>query len=109
MFIHIAIEPVNKSLSLLAGGALMVVASGVLGEWATFDAGSVSSRSLLAWGYLLVFGRSSASPPITISGKKTKDQREDERGSHVRGQRDDGDNYTTGFVPQRHRNHTKFP
>jgi len=57
LFIHIAIEPVNKSLSLLAGGALMVVASGILGEWATFDAGSVfSSRSLLAWGYLLVFG-----------------------------------------------------
>lgn len=43
-------------MQMLAGGALLLVASGVLGEWATFDAGSVSSRSLLAWGYLLIFG-----------------------------------------------------
>ncbi len=140
-------------MQMLAGGALLVVASGVLGEWATFDAGSVSSRSLLAWGYLLVFGslvgftayswllknvtleRASTyayvNPVvavllgwaiagervtlrtlvaaavivgavfITISGKKAKGKREDEHGTHARGQRDDDDNYASGFVPQR--------
>ncbi|MGH9941028.1 MAG: EamA family transporter [Pyrinomonadaceae bacterium] len=48
--------PLAAGMQMLVGGALLVVASGILGEWTTFDAGSVSSRSLLAWGYLLVFG-----------------------------------------------------
>lgn len=43
-------------MQMLAGGALLLVVSGALGEWATFEMGSVSSRSMLAWGYLLVFG-----------------------------------------------------
>ena len=140
-------------MQMLAGGALLVVASSILGEWATFAAGSISSRSLLAWGYLLVFGSlvgftayswllKNVTPErastyayvnpvvavllgwavageqmtsrtlvaaavivgaviITISGKKAKGEREDERGSRARGHRDDDDNYAPGLVPQR--------
>lgn len=44
------------ALQMLTGGALAVLAAGVGGEWQRFDPGAVSLASLLALGYLVVFG-----------------------------------------------------
>jgi drug/metabolite transporter (DMT)-like permease len=43
-------------MQMLMGGALLLVAGGVTGEFARFDPAGVSLRSLLAVAYLLVFG-----------------------------------------------------
>jgi drug/metabolite transporter (DMT)-like permease len=45
-----------SSLQMLAGGALTVVEALIVGEPAAFDASKVSFESLLAVGYLVVFG-----------------------------------------------------
>ncbi len=44
------------SLEMLAGGALLLLAAAITGEAARFHPGAVSLRSLLACGYLIVFG-----------------------------------------------------
>ena len=44
------------ALQMLCGGALLVVAGTVVGEWRVLDLGDASLRSLLALLYLLVFG-----------------------------------------------------
>ena len=44
------------AIQMLTGGSLLVIASGVSGEWTRFAIGNISSRSLLALGYLVVFG-----------------------------------------------------
>lgn len=44
------------AMQMLAGGALLLVAATARGEWQTLDWGAVSLRSLLALGYLIVFG-----------------------------------------------------
>jgi drug/metabolite transporter (DMT)-like permease len=44
------------AMELLAGGAALVVAGLVLGEAPRVDLAAASARSLLSWGYLVVFG-----------------------------------------------------
>lgn len=44
------------STQMLAGGALMFLASFFVGEWKSFDPSSVSMVSVLSWVYLVVFG-----------------------------------------------------
>jgi drug/metabolite transporter (DMT)-like permease len=44
------------SLEMLAGGMLLIVASGVAGEWTRIRLDQVSTVSLLSWLYLIVFG-----------------------------------------------------
>lgn len=56
---RVALPPsllVSTACQMLAGGALLVVASGLLGEWPQIDLQRASARSLLAVGYLVVFG-----------------------------------------------------
>lgn len=43
-------------MQMLAGGAVLLVTGTVTGEWASFDARSVSTTSILALAYLIVFG-----------------------------------------------------
>jgi drug/metabolite transporter (DMT)-like permease len=43
-------------MEMLVGGALLVSVSGFGGEWGQLDPGALSVRSLLAMGYLIVFG-----------------------------------------------------
>lgn len=44
------------SMQMLAGGVLLAITGYFTGDWARFDPGNVTSRSLLALGYLIVFG-----------------------------------------------------
>lgn len=44
------------AMEMLAGGALLLIAGGIRGEWGGIDAAAFSMRSLLAMGYLIVFG-----------------------------------------------------
>lgn len=44
------------SMQMLTGGALLMLAGLVRGEWAAFDPSAVSQRSVVALVYLLVFG-----------------------------------------------------
>lgn len=56
---RVALPPslvVSTAGQMLAGGALLVAASGVAGEWARIDVARVSARSLVAVAYLIVFG-----------------------------------------------------
>ncbi|MDP9122206.1 MAG: EamA family transporter [Acidobacteriota bacterium] len=46
----------STALQMLAGGGLLLLASAALGEPAHFALAQVSTRSLLALGYLIVFG-----------------------------------------------------
>ena len=43
-------------MQMLVGGALMVVGSGLGGEWSRFHPAQVSARSLFGMGYLVLFG-----------------------------------------------------
>ena len=43
-------------MEMLTGGALLLVASGLLGEWRGFEFGQVSRRSWIAVAYLTTFG-----------------------------------------------------
>lgn len=43
-------------MQMLVGGALMVLASGLGGEWSRFHPAQVSARSLFGMGYLVLFG-----------------------------------------------------
>lgn len=44
------------AMEMMAGGALLLVASGLRGEWLRLDPSAVSTRSLVAVSYLVVFG-----------------------------------------------------
>jgi drug/metabolite transporter (DMT)-like permease len=46
----------SVAAQMLAGGALMFLASFFVGEWATFELSRVSMVSVLSWAYLVVFG-----------------------------------------------------
>jgi drug/metabolite transporter (DMT)-like permease len=46
----------GTAMEMLAGGALLLLVGGLTGEWARLDLVAVSSRSLLALGYLVLFG-----------------------------------------------------
>jgi drug/metabolite transporter (DMT)-like permease len=46
----------STACQMLAGGALLLTASAVAGEWGRFDPVAVSTRSAVAIGYLVVFG-----------------------------------------------------
>jgi len=46
----------GTAMEMLAGGALLLLAGGLSGEWQRLDLAAVSARSLLAMGYLIVFG-----------------------------------------------------
>ena len=43
-------------LQMLSGGVMLLIASVVTGEWSTFQLSAVSSTSLIALAYLIVFG-----------------------------------------------------
>ncbi|MDR3669862.1 MAG: EamA family transporter [Holophaga sp.] len=43
-------------MQMLAGGALLVLASGLCGEWGRFRLAEVSLRSMFGMGYLVLFG-----------------------------------------------------
>lgn len=44
------------AMQMLVGGALLLAAGTVTGEWARLDLGAVSVRSVLSMGYLVLFG-----------------------------------------------------
>jgi drug/metabolite transporter (DMT)-like permease len=44
------------AMEMLAGGALLLVAGGALGEWTRFEPARVTARSAVAWLYLTFFG-----------------------------------------------------
>ena len=46
----------SAGMQMFAGGAVLLVAGTVSGEWSTFDPSAVSTTSALALGYLIVFG-----------------------------------------------------
>ncbi|MEM9292030.1 MAG: drug/metabolite exporter YedA [Acidobacteriota bacterium] len=46
----------TTAAQMLTGGAMLMVLSTVSGEWQDFDAEAVSLRSILALGYLVIFG-----------------------------------------------------
>jgi drug/metabolite transporter (DMT)-like permease len=46
----------SVSLQMILGGALMLLASLLLGEWPRLDLARVTTRSLLGMGYLVLFG-----------------------------------------------------
>ncbi|MCH7872377.1 MAG: drug/metabolite exporter YedA [Planctomycetes bacterium] len=43
-------------MQMLAGGALLVLAGSVTGEWGRVNVEAISTKSVLAFGYLVVFG-----------------------------------------------------
>jgi len=47
---------VGTAMEMLAGGAVLAVIGTATGEWRGFDPGAVSLESLLALGFLIVFG-----------------------------------------------------
>jgi len=47
---------VATAMQMFFGGALLLVAGAASGEWTGFEAGAVTGRSLVALGYLIVFG-----------------------------------------------------
>jgi drug/metabolite transporter (DMT)-like permease len=51
-----AVPLLGTAMEMLAGGALLVLAGGLSGEWQRIDLAAVSPRSLVALGYLVVFG-----------------------------------------------------
>jgi drug/metabolite transporter (DMT)-like permease len=51
-----AVPLLGTAMEMLAGGALLLLASGISGEWGWLNLAAVSPRSLLALGYLVVFG-----------------------------------------------------
>jgi drug/metabolite transporter (DMT)-like permease len=48
--------PLAMGMEMLAGGALLLVASLARGEWSAFDPGAVTTPSLIALAYLIAFG-----------------------------------------------------
>ena len=48
--------PLATGMKMLAGGVLLVAAGLLFGEGARLHAAAFSSKALLAWGYLVVFG-----------------------------------------------------
>ncbi|HUI06534.1 MAG TPA: EamA family transporter [Verrucomicrobiae bacterium] len=44
------------SMEMLAGGALLLLAGGLTGEWLRFEPTRVVPHSIVAWAYLIVFG-----------------------------------------------------
>jgi drug/metabolite transporter (DMT)-like permease len=44
------------AMEMVAGGMILLLAAGITGEWSGFSAAAVSTRSLLALGYLIVAG-----------------------------------------------------
>ena len=47
---------VATAMEMLAGGVLLLLAGGAVGEWTHFAPSRVTSRSLVAWIYLTFFG-----------------------------------------------------
>ncbi|MEP6589981.1 MAG: EamA family transporter [Gemmatimonadota bacterium] len=53
---HAADVVVTSSAQMFAGGLIAVAVSGALGEWSALDVHAITVRSVVAWGYLTVFG-----------------------------------------------------
>jgi drug/metabolite transporter (DMT)-like permease len=51
-----AVPLLGTAMEMLVGGGLLLLAGGLTGEWQRLNLGDVSLRSLLALGYLVVFG-----------------------------------------------------
>ncbi len=51
-----ASTPQVSGMEMLAGGLLLVAASGVVEDWRRFDPSGVTTKSLLAFLYLVIFG-----------------------------------------------------
>lgn len=47
---------VSSAAQMFAGGLIALMVGAVLGEWTAFDPHTVAIRSVVAWGYLTVFG-----------------------------------------------------
>lgn len=47
---------INSGAQMFTGGLIALTAGALLGEIGTFDLAAISSRSLIAWAYLTVFG-----------------------------------------------------
>jgi drug/metabolite transporter (DMT)-like permease len=45
-----------SGMEMLAGGVLLVIASGLAGDWGRFDPAGVTTKSVLAFLYLVIFG-----------------------------------------------------
>jgi drug/metabolite transporter (DMT)-like permease len=45
-----------SGMQMLAGGAMLIIAGLLAGEWSRFDASKVSARSIVAFVYLILFG-----------------------------------------------------
>ena len=55
--VNLSASPLMSSAQkLLAGGALLLAAGTLAGEWGRVDVAAISLRSGLAWGYLVTFG-----------------------------------------------------
>lgn len=48
--------PVATGMKMMSGGALLLLAGTVTGEWGRFDPAAVTARSVVAFLYLMVFG-----------------------------------------------------
>jgi drug/metabolite transporter (DMT)-like permease len=46
----------SVGMQMIVGGLLLLVASGLCGEWARLEVSRISARSLLGMGYLVLFG-----------------------------------------------------
>jgi drug/metabolite transporter (DMT)-like permease len=46
----------STGMKMLMGGVLLLVAGTLAGEWSQLDLSTISLKSWLAWGYLIVFG-----------------------------------------------------
>lgn len=44
------------AMEMIAGGVLLLLTGGVTGEWMRFDPSRVVAHSVIAWGYLTLFG-----------------------------------------------------
>jgi drug/metabolite transporter (DMT)-like permease len=49
-------QQMGTALEMLVGGVLLVIAGSATGEWARFDLTAITTRSWLAFTYLIVFG-----------------------------------------------------
>lgn len=45
-----------SGMQMLAGGAMLIIAGLLMGEWSRFDASKISARSMVAFVYLILFG-----------------------------------------------------
>jgi drug/metabolite transporter (DMT)-like permease len=45
-----------SAMEMIAGGVLLLLAAGATGEWTRFNPTGIARHSIIAWGYLTLFG-----------------------------------------------------